>query len=462
MSTSAPGGRRSGPHPVQAVLDRVALHPPPGPAGRAMTSGRLWRSPIRGRWLTSVFGAVLLVALPVLVLTGLLSYIAYGPQYAGNAQPGDVGWAHLPFFAWPASPRWLYRLSQGVHVVGGIVLVPVILAKLWSVIPKFFAWPPARSLTKLLERLSLVALVGGILFEIVTGVMNVQYDYSFGFDFYTAHYWGAWVFIAGFVVHLALKVPLMVRALRTRSLALELRTPRSRTEPEPPEQPHPAEGLAPVDPGPVTTSRRGAFAFVGAGSLLLFGLYAGSTLSDRLRWTALFSQRGRVGSAPGAFPVNKTASAAGITDDQTGDSWRLTVAGPGGEQRSFSRAELAAMPQHTVDLPISCVEGWSTTQTWTGLRLRDLAALVGVDEAGIGVVTSLQQGSPYSRVVLNPGQAHAPNSVLALAVNGAPLSTDHGYPARIVVPALPGVHCTKWVARLDFAGPGEPVPAVSA
>jgi len=32
------------------------------------------------------------------------------------------------------------------------------------------------------------------------------------------------------------------------------------------------------------------------------------------------------------------------------------------------------------------------------------------------------------------------------------LSPDHGYPARVVVPALPGVHCTKWVQRLEFRG----------
>jgi DMSO/TMAO reductase YedYZ molybdopterin-dependent catalytic subunit len=46
---------------------------------------------------------------------------------------------------------------------------------------------------------ALLMLVGGILFEIVTGLMNIQYDYAFGFSFYTAHYIGAWVFLAGFV-----------------------------------------------------------------------------------------------------------------------------------------------------------------------------------------------------------------------------------------------------------------------
>jgi DMSO/TMAO reductase YedYZ molybdopterin-dependent catalytic subunit len=45
----------------------------------------------------------------------------------------------------------------------------------------------------------------------------------------------------------------------------------------------------------------------------------------------------------------------------------------------------------------------------------------------------------------------ADRALLALKVNGADLSPDHGYPARIIVPALPGVHNTKWVGRMSFA-----------
>ena len=37
-----------------------------------------------------------------------------------------------------------------------------------------------------------------------------------------------------------------------------------------------------------------------------------------------------------------------------------------------------------------------------------------------------------------------------LKVNGADLSLDHGYPARLIVPALPGVHNTKWVSEIRF------------
>ena len=191
-----------------------------------------FRSPLRGPWLTSVFGLVLLLALPIITITGLLSYIAYAPQF-GQAIPADVGWLRLPLFAWPTRPSWLYRLTQGIHVGLGLVIIPVVLAKLWSVIPRLFVWPPARSAAQLLERLSLVMLVGGILFEIVTGVLNIQYDYIFGFSFYTAHYFGAWVFIAGFLMHIAIKLPRMVTGLRSLSLRDVLRTSRADTRPQP-------------------------------------------------------------------------------------------------------------------------------------------------------------------------------------------------------------------------------------
>jgi hypothetical protein len=81
--------------------------PPPG-----LRQLQRWRSPLRGPWLTSVLGLVLLITLPVVIITGLLSYIAYGPQF-GTAIPADVGWLKLPTFDWPTNPSWLYRLNQG-------------------------------------------------------------------------------------------------------------------------------------------------------------------------------------------------------------------------------------------------------------------------------------------------------------------------------------------------------------
>jgi DMSO/TMAO reductase YedYZ molybdopterin-dependent catalytic subunit len=415
-------------------------HKPPG-----MDLLQRWRSPLRGPWLTSVFGSVLLVSLPVVILTGLLSYIAYGPQF-GEAIPGDVGWLKLPTFDWPTRPSWLYRLTQGVHVGLGLIIIPVVLAKLWSVIPRLFAWPPLRSIAQLLERLSLLMLVGGILFELATGLLNIQYDYIFGFSFYTAHYYGAWIFIAGFVIHVLIKLPRMITGLRSQSLRTVLRTSRADTRPEPPD----ADGLVAADPAPPTMSRRGALALVGGGALFVAVLTAGQTLGGFSRRAALLLPRGRNrGTGANDFQVNRTAAAAAITPPDTGADWRLHVRGPSG-QMLLSRTALEAMPQHTAELPIACVEGWSTTQTWSGVRLRDLAALAGLPSPARATVRSLERRGAFNHAVLQANQVCNPDSLLALRVNGVDLSFDHGYPARIIVPALPGVHNTKWVRSIEF------------
>nr|WP_090276760.1 molybdopterin-dependent oxidoreductase [Mycolicibacterium komanii] len=404
-----------------------------------------WRSPLRGLWLTSVFGSVLLVGLPVVILTGLLSYTAYGPQF-GQAIPGDVGWLKLPTFDWPANPSWLYRLTQGLHVGLGLVLVPVVLAKLWSVIPRLFASPPVRSVAQLLERVSLLMLVGGVLFETITGVLNIQYDYIFGFSFYTAHYFGAWVFIAGFVMHVAIKLPRLREGLRSRSMRAVLRTSREDTVADPYEP----EGLSPADPDAATISRRGALALVGGGAALVAALTAGQTIGGWTRHAALLLPRGRTrGDGPNGFQVNRTAAAARITPESTGDRWRLTLTG-GPSPAVLDRAALTAMPQHTVRLPIACVEGWSTTETWTGVPLRDLARLAGVPSPTSAFVRSVERRGAFNRASLQRNQVLHPDALLALRVNGVDLSPDHGFPARIIVPALPGVHNTKWVGSIDF------------
>ena len=418
----------------------IAEHRPPG-----LPNPRAFRSPLRGPWLTSVFGFLLLISLPLVALTGLLDYIAYGPRLHQSI-PGNVGVLHLPFFNWPTRPVWLFQVTEGLHGTLGLVLVPVVLAKLWSVMPKLFTWPPLRSVAELLERLSLVMIVGGIVFEMATGILNIQYDYLFGFNFYTAHYFGAWVFMTGFVVHVALKLPTMVRSLRSRSLLGELRTPLAETEAEAPD----ADGLVPTDPAPPTVSRRGALALVGGGSLLVAVLTVGQSIGGVARESALLIPRGRsYGDGPTDFQVNRTAVAASIEPSATGPAWRLSLVG-GSNEVTLDRVTLMAMHQHTADLPIACVEGWSTTQRWTGVRLADLAELAGVPHPTKAHVQSLEGGGGFAEAWLQSNQVLDPDALLALCVNGVDLSPDHGFPARVIVPALPGVHCTKWVRSIEF------------
>ncbi|BBA95500.1 hypothetical protein RVR_387 [Actinacidiphila reveromycinica] len=414
---------------------------PPGP----------WRSPLRGPWLTSVFGAVLLVGLPVLFLTGLLSYAAYNPDLSRiNDKTPDKGLLGFFLFPWPTHPYWLYRVTQGVHVTLGIVLVPVLLAKLWSVVPKLFTLPPVRSAAHALERLSLLLLVGGGLFEFVTGILNVQLDYVFPGSFYPLHFYGAWVFSGALAAHVALRLPRTVRSLRGRDLRAELRTPTARTVPEPADD----SGLVPAHPAPPTMSRRGALGLVGLGSLVLFLVTAGQSIGGPLRRTALLAPHGRnPGSGPNGFPINKTAALARVRAQDVGEGWRLVVhSSTRGRRVELTLDEVRALAQHTSALPIACVEGWSSDdQHWEGVRLADLAALVGHPSDPPGVfVESVQLAGSFRAVALRDNQVRDPRALLALRVNGADLSPDHGYPARVIVPDAPGVMNTKWVHRLTF------------
>lgn len=410
---------------------------------RLPTSPAFWRSPLRGPRLTSLLGVVLLAGLTVLFVTGLVSYAAYNPNLSPvNDKTPDKGLLGFYLFAWPTDPPWLYRLNQGTHVTLGIALIPVLLAKLWSVIPKLFELPPARSLGHALERLSLLVLVASALFEFVTGVLNVQLDYLFPGSFYPLHFYGAWVFFAAFVAHTVLKTPTVLRNIRQREESRQSQQSEEQGE------------LVSPRPDEPTVSRRGALGFVGGSSLFLFVTTVGQNFDGPLRRTAILAPHGgpEPGPGPGGFQINKTAAAVGIRTAETSEeAWRLVVEGR--RTVRLSRAQLHELPLYSAALPIACVEGWSTgDQWWRGVRLRDLAELAGYDrgQAPDLFVESLQRAGSFRRAALRDNQVRDPRSLLALYVNGEPLTPDHGYPARIIVPAAPGVLNTKWVARLTF------------
>jgi DMSO/TMAO reductase YedYZ molybdopterin-dependent catalytic subunit len=86
---------------------------------------------------------------------------------------------------------------------------------------------------------------------------------------------------------------------------------------------------------------------------------------------------------------------------------------------------------------------------WTGYRIRDLLAEAGIhSEADMVLSTSIDgftAGSPAEALTDDR------ESLLAIGMNGQPLPTEHGYPARLVVPGLYGyVSATKWVVDLEL------------
>jgi len=430
---------------------RPPLPIPENPPADTPFEREFWSSPLRGPWLTTVLGSILLPLVLIAALTGFLSHAAYDPNL------GRTDATNAYFFNWPSSPAYLYVITQGLHVIAGLAAIPILFAKLWSVIPKLFEWPPVRSVAHGIERLALALLVGGALFVLFTGVLNAQIYYPWQFAFISTHYYASFVFLAGLGLHLAVKAPIIFRAYRENGVLRPLRADVAHTAPEPTSRDALAAAAPTTEdhttatpaPGPATISRRGLLGMVGAGSFGLALMAAGPVLGDRFRFLGLLSPRGRnTGSGPNDFQVNKTLKAAGLGPADLGDSWRLKLSA-GKRTVELSRAELLAMPQRTETLPIACVEGWSSTQTWTGVSIRDLARMaLGTDAPAQVFVESIQKTGGFTSTTLSENKVVNPRSLLALKVNGADLSPDHGFPARIIVPALPGVRNIKWVGQM--------------
>jgi len=373
-----------------------------------------YQSPLRDERVAAWLGAALGILFTTCFATGLFSHLHQHP----------LSW--LPV---PARPAGLYRFTQGLHVASGIASLPVLVAKLWVVWPRFVSFPPGRRIADAVERLGILALVTGGIFMVFSGVANIAQWYPWRFSFTAAHYWTAWVTIGGLLAHLGAKAPITGRALRHR---------KSRP------------ALAEADPVLGTGAegrhdgldRRGFLRTVAAASGVLTLTTVGQTLPG-LRRLALLAPRD-----PADRPVNRSARNAGVLESAASPAYRLRVEGRVATPLTLAIDEVRALPAQHADLPIACVEGWSYSARWTGVRLRDLLQMAGAHPGAAVHVESLEEHSPYRVSVVNHLQAHDPDTLLATHLDGEPLSPDHGAPLRLIGPDRPGVNQTKWVTRV--------------
>ena len=114
-------------------------------------------------------------------------------------------------------------------------------------------------------------------------------------------------------------------------------------------------------------------------------------------------------------------------------AYRLTIDGAVERPVAYTLADLRALPRVEQVSDFHCVTGWSVDDVrWAGVRFRDLLAGAGI-RADARALRFVSDEVPYDDT-LTLSQAFAPDALLALDLDGKPLSEPHGFPARVVMP----------------------------
>ncbi len=138
-------------------------------------------------------------------------------------------------------------------------------------------------------------------------------------------------------------------------------------------------------------------------------------------------------------------------------TWSLRIHGMVERETTLTYAQLSALPMFEQYVTISCVSNevggdLVGNAKWTGVRLRDVLTIAGVQAGATQLVARPVPSNDFSAGmptawVMDPGR----EPMIALKMNDEPLPRAHGYPARLIVPGLYGyVSATKWLADIEL------------
>lgn len=132
------------------------------------------------------------------------------------------------------------------------------------------------------------------------------------------------------------------------------------------------------------------------------------------------------------------------------DRWRLTVSGAtlDSQPHVFSWADIQAMPTCEVVADHHCASRQSALDVaWGGIAGAELVRRVPpADDAPYALVSAVYG---YSANVLVADLA-APRTLLATSLDGQPLTPEHGWPLRLVMPHLYGWKGPKWLLQIEY------------
>jgi DMSO/TMAO reductase YedYZ molybdopterin-dependent catalytic subunit len=137
--------------------------------------------------------------------------------------------------------------------------------------------------------------------------------------------------------------------------------------------------------------------------------------------------------------------------------WNVRVHGYVDREVTLTYDDLLAMPLFEQYVTIACVsnkvgDDLVGNALWTGVDLREVLDMAGVQPAGDQIVgrsvDGFTAGFPTSWA-MDPSR----RPMIAIGMNGQPLPRDHGYPARLIIPGLYGyVSATKWLKEIELTG----------
>lgn len=155
-------------------------------------------------------------------------------------------------------------------------------------------------------------------------------------------------------------------------------------------------------------------------------------------------------------------------------AWRLEVHGLVERSASLSLDQLQGYPQHTIFATMECAGNGRSYLTqrqdgvqwgagaiahaeWTGVPLHLVLKELGIKPGALEVLfegadrgQEADQTEPMNFARSLPlKKALERNTLLALRMNGEPLTPEHGYPVRLLVPGWYGVASVKWLTRLE-------------
>jgi hypothetical protein len=358
--------------------------------------------------ITMQIGAALLFLLALMFVSGGLFYL-----YTFNY---DIG----PYFT----------ATRAIHFYAGLASIPFLLAKYGSTglrfagyylrVPRFKQRGPpplvARVLSPLLAADFFLLYFSGLymLFHYYYSVTNIP---PFDFKPVQLHLWTS-----------ILAVPLIAAHLGSHLLETITTLAERRSD---------SRSALPSSPPRGSMTRRAFLASVLAGGAgLAIGFQNTGLVHAETRGLFIGRIPREERGGPGDFPVETLFRKAAV-DIQ---AWRLRLTGNDGRTVSLSYADLLSLPAHIHKIRLSCVSGWTAVPTWSGPRVRDVLALAGGTEGARSV--NFHSLSDYE-FTWHIGPVLGDRALLATHVNGAPLSENHGFPVRLIVPGYPGQNMVK-------------------